>query len=255
MTESNQNRDGDLFIIRFIKQNPMIWDSSHKDYHDRDKRNDIFKELAAKIGQKPEFVKRRWITQRERYVKGLRSKMLKSDTPFSYKYNDEMNFLKNHVKMKIQTQIRTENPDFNENSSENQEPEYEFVITEEDLRHHDEEEGDMSHLLSDFFGESESQSVLTIVEELPEEEILPESTNEGIFLDVPDEMEISTTTKPIILENISLSEPKVVPNTPQNAEVRNEDVIFGELIASQLMKITDEAKKKAIKRSILDLFF
>lgn len=40
------NKNGDLFLIRHIKQKPILWDMSHKDYRDREKREQIFKDLS-----------------------------------------------------------------------------------------------------------------------------------------------------------------------------------------------------------------
>lgn len=40
------NKNGDLFLIRHIKQKPILWDMSHKDYRDREKREHIFKDLS-----------------------------------------------------------------------------------------------------------------------------------------------------------------------------------------------------------------
>lgn len=40
------NRDGDLFLIRYIRQKPIIWDPLHQFYHDREKRDQVFKELS-----------------------------------------------------------------------------------------------------------------------------------------------------------------------------------------------------------------
>jgi hypothetical protein len=49
----------------------------------------------------------------------------------------------------------------------------------------------------------------------------------------------------------------VKPKTQQKylSYTRNEDVIFGELIASMLMKVKDENQKKNIKKDILSMFF
>lgn len=57
------------------------------------------------------------------------------------------------------------------------------------------------------------------------------------------------------LEKSSQENKKEISQSLMSSELRNEDVIFGELVGSMLAKIEDEGKKKAIKRNILNMFF
>lgn len=284
------NRDGDLYLIRYIKQKPMIWDPSHTYYHDREKRDQVFKELSKSIQMNRKlmshknknkmlkialfsasFLKRRWITLRERYVKQLRCQVLKNSTNSSYKYNQEMSFLKQYVKLKIQSNVE----------STQSEQSYEFEITEEDLRLHDNEE-DFSGMFVELDDEvqvdaqelrpgttnttnvekkcdkTEKETNELMVEDLEEAEVGTTTTTTMAEIEEP-----KNVSQPVLIEvPPSPASAAPVPETPPpkqtlttDSSVRNEDVIFGELIVSQLMKISDEAKKRAIKRSILDLFF
>uniref|UniRef100_A0A336LMM1 CSON013225 protein n=1 Tax=Culicoides sonorensis TaxID=179676 RepID=A0A336LMM1_CULSO len=257
-----ENKVGDLFLIQAIKHRPLIWDSKHPDYHDREKREAVFKELSKRTNYEANFLKRRWITLRERYVKDLRCKVLQNNSKSTFKYCRELNFLRNHVKLKIQT-----NSDISQGNDE-----LEFEITEEDLRM-DECDEDLSGIfieidegivpnndsISNEMKQENDNNKSELIELLEFNDDQVQSTNatnevstEPGEIVLPEVIQIPTSTQ--------IKEPPPVTQSPaeptiQNTSVRNEDVIFGELIVSQLMKITDEAKKRSIKRSILDLFF
>lgn len=173
------------------------------------------------------------------------------------------------MKLKIQS---------NQGESSQTQEIYEFEITEEDLRLHDNEE-DLSCIFIEFDDKilfdgrnlQKSKDGSKVQEQETEKKKTNETDEEQMELMIEEigEAEISTTT--LIKDQSEETCPKVidvapvasvpVPDTlppkppPTDPSIRNEDVIFGELIVSQLMKISDEAKKRSIKRSILDLFF
>lgn len=212
---------------------------------------------------------------RERYVKDLRCQLLKNSTKSNYKYSQELNYLKKHVKLKIQTNVGS-------NQLEERVESFEFEITEEDLRL-DDNDADLNSVLIEFDDEILFESQVTRqnrnnseVTEMKRENNPSTDGKHIALLDKLDEAEISTTKTSITIEepkvlevpkkvstsnkpetsSVTIEEPvPVPPKPPTDPSVRNEDVIFGELIVSQLMKITDETKKRSIKRSILDLFF
>lgn len=159
-----------------------------------------------------------------------------------------MNYLKKHVKLKIQSNLGT-------NQSEES---FEFEITEEDLKLDDNDE-DMNDILIEFDDEILFDGQDTLNNKKIDTKQGTDEKDKEL-----DETEITTTTIATVedlpkepeLQSFTIELPAATPPKPVvDPSVRNEDVIFGELIVSQLMKMSDEAKKRAIKRSILDLFF
>lgn len=194
----------------------------------------------------------------------MRCQLLKNSSKSNYKYSQELNFLKKHVKLKIQS---------NQGESSQTQENYEFEITEEDLRLHDNEE-DLSSIFIEFddkiLFDGRNQEKNKDSSKVQEQETEKDKSNETdeeqieLMIEEIEEAEISTTTlikdQSEVIEVApvaSISVPDPLPAKPPTTDpsIRNEDVIFGELIVSQLLKISDEAKKRSIKRSILDLFF
>lgn len=127
---------------------------------------------------------------------------------------------------------------------------FEFEITDEDLRL-DENDEDLNVLLMQFDEDVLNENFNKEINDIPNENLMkiPELEHQ-----TPTKMPAEAVVNPFVPLNQVPETSPVVVQTSQN-DIRNEDVIFGELIVSQLMKITDETKKRSIKRSILDLFF
>ncbi|VDK27717.1 unnamed protein product [Gongylonema pulchrum] len=59
-------------LIREVRQNSIIYDSSHPHYCNSNKKQEVWSEIAAKLNEKVEAVKTRWRTLRDRYTKERR---------------------------------------------------------------------------------------------------------------------------------------------------------------------------------------
>lgn len=168
----------------------------------------------------------------------------------------ELNYLKDHVKFKSPRPHKIETVSYNESQPQvEDEDELEFTITEEDLK-----------------DSIDDEEIKYVFEEI-DEEVYVKTQNLDKSSDAIEEISVehqvnnpenNSPKKPTVVqyyhipEPLQTSQPSIIPtqsNSSLNSSIRDEDVIFGELVASQLMKITDESKKQSIKRSILNLFF
>lgn len=51
----SDNKNGDLFLIRYVKQKPILWNATHPDYHDREKRDRVLRELSKRTNMDGEW--------------------------------------------------------------------------------------------------------------------------------------------------------------------------------------------------------
>uniref|UniRef100_A0A914ZI50 MADF domain-containing protein n=1 Tax=Parascaris univalens TaxID=6257 RepID=A0A914ZI50_PARUN len=79
-------------LIREVRRNPIVFDTSHPLYGNALKKQEAWNEIATKLGEKVEAIKTRWRTLRDRYTKERRRISINGGGS-SFSYYADLSFL------------------------------------------------------------------------------------------------------------------------------------------------------------------
>ncbi|CAG9771612.1 unnamed protein product [Ceutorhynchus assimilis] len=89
-------------LIKAVKQNPVIYDKLADGYNSMLARENVWKEIGAKLGQEDVvFLKKRWRSLRDAFIKYLRVRKRAKGKCKKWRHFNSMAFLIGHIEHKI----------------------------------------------------------------------------------------------------------------------------------------------------------